>query len=194
MNLGDYINKLEMLKRALSDKSEINKRVNAVAGKRLEAEYKNRIFKDGLDSNLKQIGKYSTSPALYINPKSKTLQGVKKGQFKPEGKNGKDTFKNGKKKRTKYVSDGWAGVRRLAGRQTAKVTLDFSSATRLSISLGFDKGRLVLGSSSKRRMQIMRGHERRYKKRILALSQRERAAYGFAVAQEIRAIIRQILQ
>ena len=192
--LESYIQQLERLKQALSNTSEVSKRVLVVAGKRLEAEYKKRIFVDGLSSSLKPIGKYATALPMYVNPKSKTLKGVKKSGFKPMGKNGKDTFKNGKKKKTKYVKDGWSGVRKLAGRQNQKVDLDFSSASRQSIQLGFEAGRLVLGSTSKERLAILRGQEKRFKKRILGLSQLERAAFGFAYNEEIRKIIKEIFQ
>lgn len=194
MTLQELERSLLQIRKELSEKNEILKRVEAVAGKRLEAEYKQRIFVDGLDSKLKQIGKYATSKGLYVNPKGPTLKGVKKSNFKPMGKNGKDTFKNGKKKKTKYVANSWAGVRKLAGRQNNKVDLNFSGASFQSIALGFVSGRLVLGSTSKGRLKILRAMERKYRTSILAPSKREKDAFIQAYASEVQFIIRKYIK
>lgn len=193
MNIRDYVARLEKAKVLISDKAGFSKRIEVTTGVRLLAEYKNRIFKNGLTTNLKKIGRYKGKPPIYINPKGRELKGVKKSGFKPLGKNSKNRFKNGNKKKTRYIPDGWAGVRALAGRQTGFVDLNFSSASFASIQLGFLSGRLVLGSTSKIRGLILRGMEKRFKKRILSLSLQERAAWGFAYRAELSKIIKEAI-
>lgn len=75
-----------------------------------------RIFVEGKDSTGGIIGVYSTDPT-YINPKESPRK------FSPKGKNGKGTFKNGKRKKTRYFGGGYKQYKGVIGRDNSKVNL-----------------------------------------------------------------------
>lgn len=192
MNLEQYIAQLREIAQTLQNSALLNERVTIVAAKTVEAFFKRRIFVKGLDAQEKKIGDYSTKP-LYINPKAKTLIGVSKRGLKAQGKDGKDTFKNGKKKKTAYLADGYKELREKTGRQSKAVDLNLSGAGFNSIQTGKKSERVVLGFTNKERQKILEGNERRFKKQIFSLSANERNEYQEAANREIRAIIREIL-
>lgn len=131
--LTEIIDRLNLLKEISSD-SRTAKRISQVAAFRVIGEYKQRIFTEGLDTFGSKIGSYSTNP-FYINPNSPTLLGVSTSGIKPEGKTGKTKFKNGKPHRSKYLSEGYAELRQLTGRQSDTVDLNFSGSLERSVKV-----------------------------------------------------------
>jgi hypothetical protein len=75
-----------------------------------------RVFTHGLKLNNSPIGKYSNK-ALYVGNKNSPKK------VKPIGKTGKTVFKNGKKHKTQYFSDGYKGYRASQGRDASRVNL-----------------------------------------------------------------------
>lgn len=94
-----------------------------------------RIYEQGMNSNGSQIGKYSTSPAMYVNPdyaprsgNIRTKSGGKLQGLKPTvGKTGKSVFKNGKPHKTTYLPGGYKELRNRTGRRIDIVNLRFTN-------------------------------------------------------------------
>ena len=103
MALESIAERLLALK-AIAQDSNTQKRVSQAAAFRVIAEYKTRIFVDGLATDLQPIGQYSFT-SFYINPNSPQLFGVSSSAIKPAGKKGQTTFKNGNPHKTKYLAD-----------------------------------------------------------------------------------------
>ena len=76
------------------------------------AHYTPRIFDKGLNSRNMVIGTYSTK-SLYVNPKTQSPKA-----FGTLGKNGKSTFKNGSKHKTRYFASGYKQFKGQIGRGT----------------------------------------------------------------------------
>lgn len=190
MGLSDYIKKLQDLVLTLNDGELIAKRVGIPAALAVEADYKERIFKDGKDSKEGNIGKYSTKP-FYAG--AKNLTGLPKGKFKPVGKNGRSRFNNGKPKKSRYLPKGYKEFRERAGRQSKKVDLNLTGASERSIKTGLRGDKVVLGFTSKERFDILRGNEKRFKKDILTLSKSERLTFIDSAQREIVFLIRKSL-
>lgn len=81
MEIKQYTEALERLSDALV-KGDLIENTVAISGAELLAEIKNRIVKEGRNSQDNTIGQYSTKP-IYASPE----QFVKKGAFNPQGKN-----------------------------------------------------------------------------------------------------------
>lgn len=193
MALNERLDKYKALARVLKDQAALNERVLTVAAKATEGVFKQRIFKEGKDANGALIGDYDTKP-FYINPKSPSLVGVKKGNLKPIGKTGQKKFKDGTPHKTTYLPNGYKELREKTGRQSAKVDLNLSGASAASIQTGKRGNFVVLGFTNLKRALILEGNERRFGKRIFAISAKERQVFANAAADEIQKIVKQITQ
>lgn len=191
MDIREYIELLQGLQNDLLRSDEVVNRIELVAFKALEAQYKRRIYVQGRDSQGKPIGRYSTTP-FYVNPQK--LVGLPKGKFKPRGKTGKVKFKNGKPHKTRYLRNGYKELRETAGRQTKNVDLNLTGSMFASVAVGRKGKRLILGYTSAKSALIMDGQEKRFKKQIEALSVDELQRFRRALVLELQAIIRESLK
>lgn len=191
--LKDLIAKYKDLSKELAQKAKLSETVTIVAVKAVEVFYKQRIFKDGKDSNGAQIGDYSVIP-FYINPQSPNLLGVKKGGLKPIGKTGQTKFKNGNPHKTAYLANGYKELRQKTGRQSAKVDLNLSGSLSASIRTGRRGAFVVLGYTNAQKALVMQGNEKRFKKNISALSQKEQQTYRAAARAELERLVQQVLK
>lgn len=151
--------------------------VAIVVVKELEADFKRRIFNDGKATNGSKIGSYSTK-GIYVNP-SKPKKGLPKGKLsklKPRGKNPKSGqfFKNGKKRKTAYLDDGYKQLRSVFGRQNQKIDLSLTGTLRLNIKALQRGSGAALAFTDLRGQLISAGQEHRKKKRIFRVSQAEK--------------------
>lgn len=89
-----------------------------------------RIFEEGINSNGNKIGDYDSKKSIYVNTSINAP--VKET---PRGKDGKDTFKNGKKKKTTYYSS-YKEFRQRQGRESGFVNLDLIGELKLDIAKG----------------------------------------------------------
>lgn len=139
----------------------------------LRAEFIDRIFQDGRDSDNGKIGSYSTKP-IYVSPDSLTSQ-VGKSGLKPKGKNpnSKAKFKNGKARKSQYFPDGYKGFRAAVGRQNEAVDLFLTGSLRGDIRLGSLDGRVELAFTTDKQVQIAAGNESRFNKTIFAPTESE---------------------
>lgn len=188
MAFENLLNRLKLLQLVVGN-PETQKRVSTAAAFTVLAQYKRRIFVDGLASDGSKIGQYSTKQ-FYQNPNK--LTGVSIGGVSPLGKNGLDTFKNGKKKKTRYLSNGYKELRELTGRQSDFVDLNFSGSTEGSIQVGASGDAVVIGFINDKAVEIMQGNEERFGKEIIAVSDEEREIGIKAARNELLAIIEEL--
>jgi hypothetical protein len=180
--------RLEILSEVVNNDNTA-RRISQAAAFQVIAEYKQRIFFDGLDTNGDEIGQYSVNP-FYINPLSLTT--VSAGGIKPEGKNGDIVFKNGNPHKTKYLTKGYAELRNLTGRQSDKVDLNFSGSLFQSIKV-IETGLVsVLTYTNSDLAEIMEGNETRFSKDISTVSTAERELGETAARNELLAILEEI--
>lgn len=188
MALENIKERLRLLQSALAN-PQIQKRVATAAAFASIGEYKRRIFVNGLASDLSQIGTYSEAP-FYQNPNN--LLGVSVSGVTPLGKNGLDTFRSGRKKKTRYLEGGYKELRELTGRQSDFVDLNFSGSTQGAIQVGEQGEEVVIGFVDEKSFLIMQGHEERYGKEIISFSQEERDFAIKAARNEFLAIIEEV--
>jgi hypothetical protein len=168
---------------------ETERRVSTAAAITMLAKMKQRIFRLGLDSNESKIGDYSTTP-YYQNPNN--LVGVPAGNVKPQGKNGLGIFKNGKPKKTRYLSQGYKELRELVGRQTNTVDLNFSGSLQVSMQVGIRDNTAVFGFTNLEEADKIEENESRFATTIAEPSQTELELSRKAAQEELIAIFESI--
>lgn len=184
----DILERLEILKTVVED-TNTAKRISQAAAFQVIAEYKQRIFSEGLDSSGNQIGVYSQNP-FYINPN--TLTGVASSGIKPEGKNGQTVFKSGKPHKTKYLTSGYRQLRELTGRQSQTVDLNFSGSLFQSIKVTESGTTSRITYTNAQLADVMAGQEIRFGKIISDVSDAEREQGEEAARNELLAILEEI--
>ena len=93
----------------------------------------------------------------------------------------------------RYKIGAWKTKRELAGRQTSKVDLEFTSDLRNGIQIGTNGNDLVLGFISDLQRKKADGNTSIFKKPIFPLSTTEEKAVEKAVIREIDEIIRKLI-
>jgi hypothetical protein len=180
--------RLEILSEVVNNDNTA-RRISQVAAIQVIAEYKQRIFFNGLDSNGSAIGQYSVNP-FYINPLSLTT--VSAGGIKPEGKNGNTVFKNGNPHKTKYLTQGYRQLRDLTGRQSETVDLNFSGSLFQSIKVTESGLNSAITYTNDEMANIMEFNEDRFSKDISTVSTDERELGETAARNELLAILEEI--
>jgi hypothetical protein len=180
--------RLEILSEVVNNDNTA-RRISQVAAIQVIAEYKQRIFFNGLDSNGSAIGQYSVNP-FYINPLSLTT--VSAGGIKPEGKNGNTVFKNGNPHKTKYLTQGYRQLRDLTGRQSETVDLNFSGSLFQSIEVTESGTISAITYTNDELAGIMESNETRFGKDISTVSTDERELGETAARNELLAILEEI--
>lgn len=189
MTIQDQIKQLQKLVNKLTNEQVIQDRVTTVAAAETLADYKDRIFNDGKATNESRIGDYSTKP-MYASKSQ--LKGLPKSRFKPKGKDGSSVFKNGKKKRSTYLRNGYFEFRKTAGRQNKVVDLNLTGASARTIQLGTAAGGLIgFGFTDDARREILEGNEKKFRKQIFTISQSEQDTFQDAALRELTFIINQ---
>lgn len=135
------------------------------------ADFKQRIFQDGLDADNNQIGNYSTKP-IYVSISGNTSQ-VRKSSLKPKGKFSSGDFKDGKKRKSQYMPGGYKEYRAVVGRQNSKVDLFLTGSLRGSIQIGQSGGSTTLGFLNDEQLVIAQGNQDRFGKTIFVASDQE---------------------
>lgn len=185
MNIIDRLNKLAEV---IADDNTA-KRISQVAAVRVVAEYTTRIFKLGLDSSGNSIGVYNKDP-FYINPI--TLIGVAAEDVVPMGKYGATKFKNGQPHKTKYLTQGYAELRALTGRNSAYVDLNFSGSVFQSVQVRQEGNDSYVSYTSQKSIDIMEGQEVRFGTDIMPPTEQEIADGQEAAQLELLAILEEL--
>jgi hypothetical protein len=165
------------------------KRISAAAAFAVIAEYKRRIFTDGIATDGAPIGQYSTRP-FYQNPNA--LVGVPTGGIVPQGRTGKTQFNNGKPYKTKYLARGYAELRELTGRQSNTVDLNFSGSLERSIQVVQEGNASSIRYTNEFESIKMTGNEERFGRVISEPTEEEREIGVNAASEELRAILNEI--
>lgn len=143
-----------------------------------------RIFTEGQKATGGEIGQYDTSRELYVSPN----RAPKK--FKPKGKTGKSTFKDGTPHQTGYY-ESYAAFRQSQGRQTARVDLNMTGQLQSDFANSLQQTRAgvwVAGTRNRRNTVILRGHIDKYGAEVFKVSEKERQALREALLFERRRI------
>lgn len=92
----------------------------------LQANFIQRVFVEGEDSNNQLLGTYSEKPNYYTKE-----QFVRKSAFKGQGKDGSTTFKVvTRSRKSMYLPQGYKQLRQIQARPTDKVNLDYSGSLK----------------------------------------------------------------
>lgn len=187
MKIDKFIKRIEALAAVMASE-QIKNRVSFVAVSRLAGLYETRIFREGEATGGGKIGRYSTKP-YYTTSRPKLLP---KSKLSPLGKNGKSTFKNGKKKKTRYLPGGYSEFRERTVGQNKTVDLNLTGATVGSLAIGRRAGRVVYGFTNQKAAEIMEENEKRFKKEITKPTAAEIKAAGEAALNEFSTILLEI--
>lgn len=94
------------------------------------AEHKDRIFGKGLATDGSEIGEYSKTPAYFSKDEF-----IRKAAFKPQGKEKKGPFKNGKERKSMFLTNGYSEFRGIQGRRNDKKNYKFSGDLERSLNV-----------------------------------------------------------
>lgn len=179
MTLYEYQRRLNELARAATDK--IYATAVVPAGLTLLATIKNRIRRDGKNSNNQDIGKYSTKPIYAAKS-----QFVKAAAFRAGGKKRKDS-------KTMYLPAGYKQLRDIQGMTTSVMNYDYSGSTMADYQHQSTGTALLLGLISKRSSDIRRGLEKKRGRAFYATSQ-EMTSYNEDVVEIVEDLTVKILK
>lgn len=173
------------LQRGINSLKSVKNRLQLVALKRVEAEFKVRIFQDGLDSSNGKIGKYSEKPFYLTDKDQLAVPSV----FKPRGKGGATGPIVNRPRKGMYFEGGYKQAREEQGFESAFVNTDYTGSLRLSIQVGNLGEDLVLGFTDEERYKIALELEKRFGKRIYEVSPNEEKIAETAILRELREIL-----
>lgn len=148
----------------------------------LNEQYKERIFQNGLDSNMQVIApKYTWQKKFY--PKEMFVQ---KSKFQP------NAMVQGQ--RVMYIPGGYEEFRRLNGRQVNRVDLSFTGSLSASLQPAQLNTRVVFGYTNRNEKRNKGDKlERQYGKLIFRASQPEIDLAQEVIQKEIATLIQQSL-
>ena len=216
MSLQEYIKGLQNILKKFTP----NRFMDAVMippANRFLADLKNRIQKEGKNSEGQKIGVYSTNPMYVVKDKF-----VKKSAFKPQGQRGfigekiVQSSKLGKykpgigykpkspkvqqriiksKPDTMYLQNGYKELREIQGMPVDKVDLTYSTSMMQNYTLGVKKEsrEIVLGFSSDEEYKKAMGNEEHFKAKIFTGTKEEIEQYKKEVSDRYKAFVSQYL-
>lgn len=195
-----YQQKLQELIKAASQRA-----VEAVfvpAAKELLGSIINRVTLDGKNSTAGNIGNYSTKEMYATRD-----QFVKKGAFKPQGKNGTDTVRtfritNQRAQRTPvragqrprksmYLVNGYKELRDVQGMPTNNVRAFYSGDLMLSYVLQQETQRIILGLNKESSVKKKKGLEKKFGD-FLHATPEELAAYNKNVTEAWEGFVKRV--
>lgn len=134
----------------------------------LEALHKKRIFDNGLKTSGEPIGEYSIEPGYF----SKEVF-IRKSAFKQKGKKNEGKFKNGKERKSMFLSAGYSEFRSIQGRQNDFVNIKYSGSAERSLGTSAFQGYVVYGIRDKKESIKLNGLNEKYGD-FLTLSENEK--------------------
>jgi len=124
----------------------------------LEAEWKDRVFGRGENSDGGDIGQYSTKPAYYTKAAF-----IRTGAFKPKGKNnGGPTFENGAQRKSMYLPGGYSELRSIQGRSTEVVNLKYGGSLERAFRVYKFGSEVLFGNADAVEHKKVIGNEERF--------------------------------
>jgi len=131
--------------------------ISVVVMTELQAQHKQRIFGEGLNSEGQKIGKYGNKEGYY----SKELF-IRKSAFKQQGKNKKGKFENGKDRKTMYLQGGYTEFRDIQGRQTEYVDIKFSGSAERGLNVVKSGDAVLYGTTDLKESKKLLGNCERF--------------------------------
>lgn len=175
----DILAKLDMLQPG----NTLNQNITRIVATSINAEMRERIHGKGLKADGTPIGTYSTKPTY--------VSAVAAGRsFQPVGKTGKTKFASGERKgkshTSRYFPDGYAGFKKIIGRDTlgGKVNLFLSGTLSNQFTLQAEGKTYGLGWPGERQFKIAQGMEKKYG-RIWDLTTEESQLVNDIVSNEL---------
>lgn len=159
MTFEEYNNRLQTLPTALTQRAVeaiITPAVNEVL-----AELKNRIVRNGQNSNGQEIGKYSQKQAYFTRE-----QFDRRSSFKPKGKANSGNFKNGKARKSMFIPTGYKGLRDIQGKPTDNIKANYTGSTMAAYQLQAKGESIVIGMTDNKSSEIRKGLEKQKKQDI----------------------------
>lgn len=164
------------LRRLSTETSGILQSASLVAANDVLPVYKKRIFLTGRARTGGKIGKYSTKASYVSIARAKRKFGsqVNTGKLKPRGKNSKSPkFKNGKRRKSRYLPTGYANLRKDVGRQSSYVDLYMTGELERSIQVGKNGNDTVMGFLKDKEYEKAENLEEHFGKPIFNMSEKE---------------------
>lgn len=177
----------------------------------LQAQHKQRIFGDGLNSEGQKIGEYNDDPNYY----AKELF-IRKGAFKEQGKDDVGVDKDGKKKKrleftivdsysgkkkniayvkktglnrkTMYLPGGYKEFRDIQGRQTEYVDIKFSGSAERGLNVVKSGNATLYGTTDLKESKKLLGNSERFGD-FLSLTTNEQEFIKLELQNETKQII-----
>lgn len=146
----------------------------------LLANIKNRIMIDGKDSNGNKIANYSTKPAYYTRE-----QFDRRGSFSAKGKNSRNDFANGNKRKSMYLQGGYKELRSIQGKPVNTMVLNYTGSTMNAYQQKVTENEVLQGMTTELASDIRHGHEERLNKDIYKPSKSELEAYNKNIVEEL---------
>ena len=179
MTIDQYIAELRKQKKELASTKAV-----FLAASTAHADAVERIFTAGNATSGQDIGNYNKKDPIYVNPLD-----APRG-FAPKGKNGKTTFKNGNKHKTRYF-ESYSDFRANQGRRNDKVNLDLFGDLKSDFENSLVRiSNTAFESAIRREDNIDKalGNQSRFNKAIFAASDEERATFTDVLRFELRKI------
>lgn len=188
--MSDVLNGIVLRISSINKGGSAHDRISRIGAESMLSEVRERIHSKGLAADGSAIGQYSRKP-MYVSLKSNIGNNKSFGQ--PAGKNGNTTFSSGKKHKAKYFGEGYSQFKTAIGRnQLGSVNLTLSGTMQNQLVVLPKNGGYGLGfSNSELLKRALFFEEKKYKKRIWALSIDEKAILKEVIKFEVRnAILR----
>lgn len=183
MTIQDFILRLQEYEKFRD--VQISERILIAGANEMLASITDRIFDEGKATNEQLISdRYRWQKKKYTR---EDFQGVKGAEFTAN-----TTVKNqktGKEEPAMFISGGYEGFRRLAGRQTNYVDLSLTGSLQQNMQIGKEGDKVVIGLTSLNEAKKKRKLEKMYKKDIFKPSAQDTAAAKEAMIKEIRFLL-----
>jgi len=164
---------------------EVKNEVLSSALKDVTDEMKTRIFIFAKDAQNGIIGtSYSKKPYYFAKDDFYIT-----GRFRPQGKNSKRPFANGKVRKTMYLAGGYSEFRQIQGFRTDRVDLLLKGDLYRSLKSKMQGERGLIGIDTKKEAQKSTGLETKYRKSVFYVSQRERNLLDRALLYHINRLL-----
>lgn len=151
------------------------------AANELLANLKNRIIREGKNSSQQTIGNYSTKSAYFTRD-----QFDRRSSFKPTGKTGKKSFKDGRPHKSMYLPAGYKELRDVQGKPTDNIKANYSGSTMAAYQQQVTDTAVLQGMTDARSSKVRKGLEKQKKQDIYKPSPIEIEDYKKIVLSEFR--------
>ena len=150
----------------------------------LQADFIQRVFVDGKDSDGQLLGTYSEKPNYFSKEKF-----VRKSAFKAQGKNGDTAFKVvTRQRKTMYLPQGYKQLREVQARPTDHVNLDYSGSLKNAYRVFKFGSEVLLGQNDRVEHEKIQGLTERFSE-FQSLTDEEKKRYAEYLGEQVKLIV-----